>query len=112
MGGYCASGTLFVLVVVSWPGLLKKKIDNLNVIVNIIGQINECLNVIVNIIGQINECLSSEFWTTLCWFSPVSATYVIHLYLHTYNTPKTQYMYYKCSTTGHVSFRILLNKQG
>ncbi len=32
-------------MVVSWPGLLKKKkIDNLNVIVNIIGQINECLS--------------------------------------------------------------------
>ncbi len=47
MGSYCASGKPFVLVVVSWPGLLIFW-DN--------------LNVIVNIIGQINECLSSEFW--------------------------------------------------
>ncbi len=47
MGDYCASGKPFVLVVVSWPGLLN---------------IFDNLNVIVNIIGQINECLSSEVW--------------------------------------------------
>ncbi len=43
MGGYCASGKPFVLVVISWPGLLNI-FDNLNVIVNIIGQLNECLS--------------------------------------------------------------------
>ncbi len=43
MGGYCANGKPFVLVVVSLPGLLNI-FDNLNVIVNIIGQINECLS--------------------------------------------------------------------
>ncbi len=32
----------------------------------------------------------------------VSTIHVIHLYLYTYNTLKTPYMYYMCNTIGHV----------
>ncbi len=58
MGGYCTICKSFVLLVVSLPGLLKK-IDNLNVIVNIIGQINEYLSSeFCDTVGKCNTCNS------------------------------------------------------
>ncbi len=50
MDGYCASDKPIVIMVVSWAGVLNLFFYNLNVIVNIIGQINECLISIPNIL--------------------------------------------------------------
>ncbi len=52
-----------------------------------------------------NTCVYPTQCTTCInmYITHVSATHVIHMYFYTCNIPKTPHMYYRCSTTAHIS---------